>query len=412
MCESVCQLFCQFEGKRHQLEGKRHQKRQAILNKCTVVKENNLAQLPPSWYDASFKEIEVFKKITYLILCALLALPYSVTLAFDTAFYTTNGSDPLQDIKSHHQSITILLPQAYQVHADGTVTVRMKSDLMKLTNQYSIKLMPFFTNAAFDMNKVDQFLKNTNAQNKAIQSILQLCQNNHFYGVQIDFEHIPVADKALFTAFYKHLATTMHQYHYKISVAIIPLLYPKLPTLFLTAHYNHWSGAYDEKQLGQYSDFVTLMAYDQHSDFTTPGPVAGYPWVKKVIEIALQNIPRQKLLLGIPTYSTHWGYKMVRINGNTAPIANGDEIGHNDVIHLMNEQNIILQWDNSNKIHFSIYSHYMMNEYLFVEDADSFKHKLELAKTYGLRGIAVFALGIEDPKIWSALDEGSQNHRH
>jgi spore germination protein YaaH len=62
-----------------------------------------------------------------------------------------------------------------------------------------------------------------------------------------------------------------------------------------------------------------------------------------------------------------------------------------------------LHWDNNEKINYAFFTHDWLNEYIFVEDDQSFKAKLDLAKKYNLRGISVFYIGIEDPRIWNVL---------
>ncbi len=44
-----------------------------------------------------------------------------------------------------------------------------------------------------------------------------------------------------------------------------------------------------------------------------------------------------------------------------------------------------------------------MLRFLFLEDQRSFSAKLKLAKFFHLRGISVFRLGTEDPRIWQKL---------
>ena len=42
-------------------------------------------------------------------------------------------------------------------------------------------------------------------------------------------------------------------------------------------------------------------------------------------------------------------------------------------------------------------------EYLFIEDKESLKPKLDVFKKYKLRGISVWVLGNEDPGFWTVL---------
>ncbi len=78
-------------------------------------------------------------------------------------------------------------------------------------------------------------------------------------------------------------------------------------------------------------------------------------------------------------------------------------LSYAQVNYLLHKYNIQLQWDAKNYNHYAIFEHNWLNEYLFLEDAASFQAKLELVKKYHLRGISVFTLGDEDPKIWNEL---------
>jgi hypothetical protein len=44
-----------------------------------------------------------------------------------------------------------------------------------------------------------------------------------------------------------------------------------------------------------------------------------------------------------------------------------------------------------------------LNEYIYLEDAQSFQAKLELVKHYKFRGISAWRLGHEDPAVWPIL---------
>jgi len=44
--------------------------------------------------------------------------------------------------------------------------------------------------------------------------------------------------------------------------------------------------------------------------------------------------------------------------------------------------------------------------YAWIEDAAALAPKLELQKRYGLRGISVWRLGQEDPRVWTQLTPG------
>ena len=45
--------------------------------------------------------------------------------------------------------------------------------------------MPLVTNENFNAKQVDQFLNDQATQKQAINNLVRLCKNNHYYGLQI-----------------------------------------------------------------------------------------------------------------------------------------------------------------------------------------------------------------------------------
>jgi len=64
---------------------------------------------------------------------------------------------------------------------------------------------------------------------------------------------------------------------------------------------------YNLHALSKRVDDVVLMAYDQHGpQWTGPGPVGGYPWVKQTLANMLKSVPASKVQLGIAEYGYSW----------------------------------------------------------------------------------------------------------
>src|SRR5919109_352185 len=70
--------------------------------------------------------------------------------------------------------------------------------------------------------------------------------------------------------------------------------------------FDSWRAAYDLAALARLSDFVTIMTYSQHTRRTTPGPQAGIPWMRSVVDYVLKAVPAEKLSLGIPSQGLHF----------------------------------------------------------------------------------------------------------
>lgn len=355
-------------------------------------------------YKKTFKNLLIITIITTAFIA-------SSAEALTTVFYALRDRDVphlrdhfrvMNDIKQHANKINILIPQSYAINSEGLVFEAVEPNSFKLAKESHIKIMPLVTNAGFDAKKVDTFLKSPKAQQRAIKSLTELCKQHHFYGLEIDFEHVPEKDRNAFTQFYTNAAKALHAIHCKISVAIVPRRYRIPPSAILLKRDEYWSGAYDQKALGKVSDFVVLMTYNQNGGMTTPGPNASVPLDKLAIQYALSNMPSKKIFLGIPTASNYW---LMSTNQSIEHpiVGHGIGISYQQVQLLKKMYHLKWQWDNYAKVHYAMFPVRDFYHYLFVEDAASFAAKQQLAKEYKLGGIAVFRLGNEDPNIWKEI---------
>jgi spore germination protein len=330
--------------------------------------------------------------------------------AFENLVYTWRGfpneigqgSIAINDLATHASQIDILSSQAYHIDEKGLVFGSLNPQMLQMSKTSHIKIMPLVGNTNFDRKVVHVFLNDTAAQDRAIQSILQLCKQNHFYGIQIDFEGMSFLDRDAFTHFYQKITNVLHENGFHVAVAIVPMLTGDVPaTDYLRGRYKYWSGVYDYAALGKISDFVTLMAYDQHGDITTPGPMAGITWDEAIVKYALKYISPDKISLGIPWHSGYW---YTGKNSSNAPLhIVVTNLTYAEMTRLLKDNNATLRWNDEDKVHYAIYQKNFLYEYIFAEDAKSFSAKLDLVKKYRLRGISNWCLGEEDPAIWNLL---------
>lgn len=313
----------------------------------------------------------------------------------------TDFTNSLATLQKNAAVINIVVPQAFVIDEKGKVAGGVNPALIAFAKQQQLKLMPLVTNSDYSDVKIHKFLENKRAQQQAINTLVAACGENKFYGIQFDFEGIVIADKDKLTTFYRNAATELHKNQCKMSVTIYPRLSDDPPESdYQKALYQGWNGAYDYKALGETADFITLMAYDQHLGGTTPGPVASIAWDEALIRYALKYIPAEKISLGIPAYSDYWA-TVKKASGRIGSAL--QQIPYKTVQDLLTQFHSSAQWSNQDKVHYAIYEHNYLNEYIFIEDMQSFAAKLALVKKYHLRGISIWRLNMEDPRIWEVL---------
>lgn len=143
------------------------------------------------------------------------------------------------------------------------------------------------------------------------------------------------------------------------------------------------------------------MTYDEHTRFTPPGPVAGYPWMLANLEYALQFVPKEKLSLGIPIYGYRWYAGDPGAEGH--PSATARDVTGPELQRLFETFHPAVQWDEHEKTPWFYYYLGGMREWVFYTDARAFKERLALVRARGLQGFCSWALGLEEPAIWDAL---------
>jgi spore germination protein YaaH len=167
--------------------------------------------------------------------------------------------------------------------------------------------------------------------------------------------------------------------------------------------------------VGNVSDRVVLMAYDFHyRGSTIAGPVAPTggakeKWeydVKESIALAIQVIPSEKILLGIPLYGYEWETlsntpesPVIPGTGKTSTLLRVEELKKNcDGCEVQRDEQsgtpyLILPPNDESSI-----------QQIYFEDEVSLQRKMDLVHEFHLGGIAFWAVGYEPPGSLSVFD--------
>lgn len=334
---------------------------------------------------------------------AITAHPLLSQTAGERLFYYVDREDSYNSVVKHIDEITVLAPQVYIVDSLGIMWGSLDKRVEDLAKKHRVKLMPLFTNEGFQQPALRRLLADTAARSRAIQSMVALCREHDYWGIQFDVENINIQDRDRFTQWYTDAAAALHKAGFKISVAVVHRTEDGAgPTGYGRFMQDSWRGGYDIAALAAASDFISLMTYSEHTRRTTPGPIAGLPWTKEAMEYFLRFVPREKLSLGIPTYGGRW---FTRYDGSSTDRASST----NETVNWSwgsghaERNGATIQWDPIQQVPFASYMVGGINEWLFLEDVRAFKAKLDLVKENRLRGFSVWVLGPEDERVWEML---------
>lgn len=340
------------------------------------------------------------KKLAWI---ALLCVSTTWAKAPTALFYMIETPKSMRSFTEHIDKIGLLVPTWYGVDAQGLVQGEPNPLVVQLAAQKHLPIMPILSMTA-GRDGFHRLLLDVEAQKRAIAALLEQAKQHGFIGYQFDFENIAWTDRDALSAFARRTAEAMHAAGLQLSIAVVPNAPGHAGRgAFSKWMWEFWRGAYDLKALADCMDFVSLMTYDQHTRWTTPGPVAGWDWTLAHLDYTLQSLPKEKLSVGIALYGYHW-YAGNPVFGNEERSnISADYIDADESIPLAKQYGAHIQWDAQEHESFYWFYRDQMREWVWMPDAHAFRDRYELAKQRGLLGFSAWVLGAEDPAVWNAL---------
>lgn len=312
----------------------------------------------------------------------------------------------MASLRAHASQIGILAPQSFALDRTGELKGSLPDDMVEVAHEGSLAVMPLVINAGFSRTNALRLLRSASARDRAIGALVDEARDLALAGWQIDFENMPSSDRAAFSRFVEEAAAALHRHGKLLSVAVAARTSEDPGN----DNFRGFSGVYDYTALAQSADFLSVMAYPE-SDGTHPGPLASAPWVEKVIQHVLLQVPPEKLSLGLPTYQTDWMERRTRVGVRKRVAGKIKRVFHT-VYRLVRRSgpaidtpDAPLQWDPVLESSYRIEGEGHQRQVIWVEDERSFAAKLRLVEQYHLRGFSVWRIGLEDPHIWSELPE-------
>lgn len=344
------------------------------------------------------------KKIILSLLLFAFTLSTRAQYASENLFYMVDTPESFESFKNHLNEISIVAPQSFRVNEEGEITGSLDPRVLELAKANKIKVMPLIVNNGFTAELLHALLSNPQARKRSINLMLSFAKKFKLDGWQFDLEGLHMADRNNYTSYFKETAEVLHNEGLQLSAALVHSVEDVPgPTPYHLFLYENWIAGYDFKEIAAAGDFISIMAYDQHTRRTPPGPVAGADWVERVIEyLVKKDVAPDKISLGIPDYSLHWFPDYTIEKGG---FSNGRQIGYKVVVELLSKYNARLLWNEKAECHYTYWDNDGVYEYMYIEDGASLLPKLKILEKYKLRGISVWVLGKESEDFWLTLQK-------
>jgi peptidoglycan-N-acetylglucosamine deacetylase len=294
------------------------------------------------------------------------------------AFYAPWDPSSIASLQRHIGDIDWLAPVWVTVtgpnHQFSVLPDRDGRALLN-TTQHRPLILPVvqnFQNGQVDSAGIKSLLADPRLRRRFLDQLEPFLLASHASGALFDFEQLDRADQANYLELLREARQRFARHNWLITLAV-PV-----------------DQQWDLRRFSAVADKLFVMAYDEHSNDGPAGPIASQQWWASSVAAAVRDIPRNKAIVTIGNYAYDWHDgtgdpesveeawvdagdsetrpSFDRASGNST-FAYDDENGHPHTVWML--------------------------------DAPSAFNQLTVLDRAGIRDVALWRLGMEDPGLWS-----------
>ncbi len=305
------------------------------------------------------------------------------------------GTRTAQLVEEAGRYLTYLSIFTYAVRRDGSlVAVEDQPSLNAAFNHGVIPVMVLanFEDGTFSTELATTILTSESLQDKVLTEALQVMENKGYGVLDFDFEYLGRENRERYNRFLRKAVARLRPRGYLVSAALAPKTSADQVGVLYEGH--------DYAAIGQIVDFIFFMTYEWGWSGGPPMAVSPINQVRRVMEYALSEVPKNKIMMGIPHYGYDWTLPYVR-GGTWAR-----SITPNQAVQLAARYGVSIQYDQTSQAPFFKYKDGEGKDHVvWFEDARSIQAKFDLVKELGLRGFFYWVLRGGFPQNWLLIED-------
>lgn len=315
-----------------------------------------------------------------------------INLVFHQVFEETDGA-ALARALAPTQMVNVVSPTWFRLtNSSGDFSSIANASYVAKAHELGIDVWALITDVdtmniyGVEVDFVELFSSTANRRH-LIEGLMAQADAYGLDGINIDFEKVRSDSGVHFVQFIRELSIETRKRGIVLSIDnYVPSEY--------TAHY-------DREEQGIVADYIIVMGYDEHY---LGGGVAGSNASIRFVEDGIVNtkavVPPEKIINAVPFYTRIWESGPNGLNATTIRMsAQNDWLAQNGVTPVWVEE--VCQ----------NYAEYQENDTLYrcwLEDMESIRVKLQVMESQGIKGVACWKLGIEEPAVWSVIAQYMQ----
>lgn len=283
------------------------------------------------------------------------------------------------------EGLNVISPTWFGVaDSEGEVTSLASKDYVTKLKAINVDVWPLISDFNKDVDYNRLFMSTTTRGN-LIKNIIYFIEEYNLDGINIDFEHIKSSYAEGYIEFLRELSIEMRSRKKVLSVDnYIPL---------------EFNAFYNIKEQGIVSDYLCVMAYDEHySGSPKAGSVSSLSWVKNSIENTVRSAPMKKLIVGLPFYTRLWR------EAHTGKLTSR-ALSMDGGLNLVNSNKAKKGWDKEKGQYYAEWKDGKDRMRIWLEEEKSLEAKLKLVEKDKVAGIAFWKLGLERKEAWNSVTD-------
>jgi len=291
--------------------------------------------------------------------------------------------------------VNVVSPTWFELKdVQGTLLNKADPAYVKWAHQRGYQVWGLVTNG-FNPDWTKSVLSSYDKRDKLIVQLIHYANLYDLDGINIDFENVYVDEKPKLVQFVREMTPYLHEQGLTVSIDV---------TIKSTA--ETWSMFLDRAALARVVDYMAVMTYDEHwASSPVAGSVASLPWVENGLQGVLEEVPHQKLLLGVPFYTRLWT-ESKQADGSIKVTSKA--LSMPTALAWIKERQLTPKLDEASGQNYVQYTDPKDgNTYkMWLEDVTSMEKRVALVHKYNLAGVASWRRGYEVPEIWEAVADG------
>lgn len=328
---------------------------------------------------------------------------YTINMAWHNVTNTTANSYVLEMI-ADTKGLTTIAPTWFSLaDTEGNVSSIADSSYVNYAHQSKLEVWAVLRDFHGGINSYDEtyeVLSYTSKRTKVINQVIAEALQSGVDGINLDFELVSRACGEHYIQFVRELSVKCRQNGLVFSI-----------DNYVPQPYNEH---YDLEEQGIVADYVVIMGYDEHTDGSyEAGSVASIGYLENGITDALENVPAEKLVAGVPLYTRLWhetpktADELAEEEGTEAASypnkVTSSAYGMAEAASVVSDAGATAEWDATTKQNYAQWEGDGGTYKIWLEDSQSLEEKLKVIKANNLAGVAEWCLGMEESSVWDLI---------